>query len=155
MLLGGSGTLQENLKKYQEAQQAIDTADIPFTELKSGVSYREYRQGKGNREVKPGSEVTVEMSIRCESMTTGSEPGGVKYFSTKEDTPSNSLTWTVGSGEFLPELEEGMLGMRRNAIRRIEIPSVAVFTARDNNQLPLPSSSNSDGQRRFKNLFKK
>merc|ERR1711907_439440 len=79
---------------------------------------------------------------------------GVKYFSTKIDTPTNSLAWTIGSGEFLPGLEEAMIGMKRNAIRRIEIPSVQVFAARDNKQLPLPSENNQDGQRRFRNLFK-
>lgn len=122
--------------------------------MPSGVSYRQYRDGKGTKEVQTGSEVTVEMSVRCKSLTTGNDPGGVKYFTTKDDTPTNSLTWTVGTGELLPGLEEGMMGMKRNAIRRIEVPSVAVFAARDKNQLPLPAANNDDGNRRFRNLFK-
>ena len=132
----------------------MDMAEVPFIQLPSGVSYREYREGKGNRVVQKGSTVDVEMSIRCESLTTGSEPQGVKYFSTKTDTPANSLVWTIGSGELLPGLEEAMLGMKRNAIRRVEVPSIQVFEARDKKQLPLPSESNQDGQRRFRNLFK-
>ncbi len=92
----------------------------------SGISYREYRQGTGSRVVQKGSTVTVEMSVRCKSLITGTEPQGVKYYSTKEDTPSNSIVWTIGDGTLLPGLEEGMIGMKRNAIRRIEVPSVQV-----------------------------
>ena len=147
-------SIQEQLKSIQEAQKVIDVADIPFIELPSGVSYREYREGKGTRFVEKGSIVTVEMSIRCKNFITNSDPGGVKYFSTLKDAPGNSLTWEIGSGVLLPGLEEGMMGMRRNSIRRIEIPSVQVFAARDSNQLPLPSDTNEDGKRRFKNLFK-
>ena len=79
---------------------------------------------------------------------------GVKYYSTLQDSTDNSLSWTIGSGKLLPGLEEGMLGMKRGSIRRIEVPSVQVFAARDNNQLPLPSPKNEDGNRRFRNLFK-
>ena len=34
------------------------------------------------------------------------------------------------------------------------MPSTLVFSARDNNQLPMPAKTNDDGNRRFKNLFK-
>ena len=47
-----------------------------------------------------------------------------------------------------------MLGMRKSAIRRVEVPSVQVFAGRKANQLPLPSASDDDGNRRYKNLFK-
>ena len=67
-------------------------------ELPSGVSYREYRSGKGNKIVQKGSTVVVEMTVRCKSFPTGNEPGGVKYYSTKDDTPYNALEWTLGSG---------------------------------------------------------
>jgi hypothetical protein len=36
------------LRQVENIQKpATDLVDIPFTELKSGVSYREYREGKG------------------------------------------------------------------------------------------------------------
>lgn len=92
------------------------------------------------------------MSIRCRSFATANEPGGLKYFSTKDDTDFNELAWTIGSGEFPPGLEEGMMGMHRNALRRIEVPSTQVFSAKKANQLPLPQTK--DGKRRFENLFK-
>ena len=70
------------------------------------------------------------------------------------DTPYDALSWTIGSGDLLPGLEEAMLGMHRNALRRIEVPSLQIFKARSLNQLPLPSETDDDGNRRFKNLFK-
>lgn len=146
--------LASQLKKYQEAQSVIDSADVPFTQLPSGVSYRQFREGKGKRVVEPNSEVAVEMVIRCQKFSTTDEPGGVKYFSTKSDTRDNELRWKIGSGALPPGLEDGMMGMKKNSLRRIELPSVQVFAARDNKQLPLPSNNNPDGQRRFKNLFK-
>mmetsp|Transcript_32560 Transcript_32560/g.74911 ORF Transcript_32560/g.74911 Transcript_32560/m.74911 type:complete len:108 (+) Transcript_32560:137-460(+) len=92
------------------------------------------------------------MTVRCKSFSTANEPGGVKYFTTKDDTDFNEIAFTVGSGEILPGLEEGMMGMHRNALRRIEVPSVAVFAAKKANQLPLPQTK--DGKRRFDSLFK-
>jgi hypothetical protein len=103
-------------------------------------------------EVKPGSKVAVEMSIRCKSFSTANEPGGLKYFSTKEDTDFNEIAFTIGSGEILPGLEEGMMGMHKNGLRRIEVPATMVFAANKVNQLPLPTTK--DGKRRFENLFK-
>jgi FKBP-type peptidyl-prolyl cis-trans isomerase 2 len=92
------------------------------------------------------------MTIRCKSFSTANEPGGVKYFSTKEDTEFNELAWTVGSGEVLPGLEEAMMGMRKNSLRRIEVPSTQVFSAKKADQLPLPTTK--DGKRIFDRLFK-
>jgi len=152
--LYGEGNIETKLKSLKEAQDSLDAADVEFTPLSSGASYREYRIGKGDRVVKQGSTVYVAMSVRCKSFTTQKEPGGVQYFSTAKDTPGNELSWEVGSGALLPALEEGMMGMKRNAIRRIEIPSQLVFRARDAKQLPLPSPTDDDGNRRFKNLFK-
>lgn len=131
-----------------------DSMDIAFEKLPSGASYREYREGKGDAVVGPGSKVATEMTVRCVSFATANEPGGVKYFSTKVDTEFNELAWTVGSGELPPELEEAMGGMRRGAVRRIELPSTVVFAARKNGQLPLPSEKNKDGTRVFDRLFK-
>eukprot|EP00560_Eucampia_antarctica_P001155 CAMPEP_0197832246 /NCGR_PEP_ID=MMETSP1437-20131217/13905_1 /TAXON_ID=49252 ORGANISM="Eucampia antarctica, Strain CCMP1452" /NCGR_SAMPLE_ID=MMETSP1437 /ASSEMBLY_ACC=CAM_ASM_001096 /LENGTH=195 /DNA_ID=CAMNT_0043435513 /DNA_START=262 /DNA_END=849 /DNA_ORIENTATION=- len=129
-----------------------DLENIAYEELPSGVSFREYREGKGEAVVKRGSKVAVEMTIRCKSFATAKEPGGMTYFSTKEDTEFNEVAWTVGSGDLPPGLEEGMMGMHRNAVRRIELPSTAVFAAKKVDQLPLPTTK--DGKRRFESLFK-
>jgi hypothetical protein len=131
-----------------------DSKDIAFEVLPSGASFREYREGKGEATIQPGSKVAAEMTIRCRSFATADAPGGLTYFTTKGDTDFNELAWTIGSGELPPELEEGMIGMRKGAVRRIELPSTAVFAARKNGSLPLPSDKNKDGKRRFENLFK-
>mmetsp|Transcript_18185 Transcript_18185/g.25234 ORF Transcript_18185/g.25234 Transcript_18185/m.25234 type:complete len:243 (+) Transcript_18185:191-919(+) len=141
------------LRQIEAAKNpASDQVDKPWEDLTSGVAYREYREGKGAAVVEPGSKVAVEMTIRCKSFSTANDPGGVKYYSTKEDTDFNEYAFTVGSGEAPPGLEEGMMGMRRGGLRRIELPSTMVFAAKKANQLPLPTSK--DGKRRFENLFK-
>lgn len=150
---GDASGVATRLKQIQEEKvRPSDTIDIPFTELPSGVSFREYREGKGEAVVQSGSKVAVEMTIRCKSFATANEPGGVKYFSSKDDTDFNEVAWTIGSGEILPGLEEGMMGMHKNAIRRIEIPSTMVFKARNDGQLPLPQTK--DGKRIYDRLFK-
>lgn len=143
------------LRQLQEEKvRPEDTIQKPFEDLSGGVSFREYREGKGEAVVQNGSKVAVEMTIRCKSFATNNEPGGLKYFSTKDDTDFNEVAWTVGSGELPPGLEEAMMGMRKNAVRRIELPSTMVFAAKKNNQLPLPKATNKDGKRRYDNLFK-
>lgn len=102
--------------------------------------------------VGPGSKVAVEMTIRCRSFATANQPGGLKYFSTKEDTTFNEYAWIVGDGTAPPGLEEAMMGMKKGGLHRIELPSTQVFSARKAGQLPLPQTK--DGQRRIEQLFK-
>lgn len=164
LLPAHASTLAEQLAAMQAAQNAIDAQDVEWIPLngelgKLGVSFRDYRSGKAEKDptsptVRSGSAVTTEMSIRMKKFATQNDPGGVRYYSTKIDTPANELKWTVGDGSILPSLEQGMEGMSKNSLRRIEIPSTLVFQARKTNQLPLPSSKDEEGQRRFKNLFK-
>ncbi len=147
-----ASTLSDELKTFSDTQKVLDAADIPFIELGNGVSYREFRSGRGNASLQKGSIVTTDMVIRMKSFSTDKEPGGVAYFNSKTD---GEISWTIGSGEIFPELEAAILadgGMKKGAIRRIDVPSVAVFKARNDKNLPLPTSD--DGQRRFKNLFK-
>ena len=47
-----------------------------------------------------------------------------------------------------------VVGMKRSAIRRVELPSTLVFKARADKQLPLPSEKNEEGNRYYKRLFK-
>mmetsp|Transcript_48841 Transcript_48841/g.90595 ORF Transcript_48841/g.90595 Transcript_48841/m.90595 type:complete len:293 (-) Transcript_48841:362-1240(-) len=149
----GAATRLKQIEAAKSGGMATDV-DKPWEDLPSGVLFREYKEGRGDAVVEPGSKVGVEMTIRCKSFATANEPGGVKYFSTKDDTEFNELAFTVGSGEVPPGLEEGMMGMRRGGIRRVELPSTMVFAARNAGQLPLPSEKNKDGKRRFENLFK-
>jgi len=125
---------------------------LPFTKLDSGVSYRDVKAGREGRKVQKGSTVGVEMSIRCKSSATANEPGGLKYFSTKEDTDYNELVWKIGSGDFVRGVEEGMMGMTLNAVRLIEVPSRQIFAARNAGVLPEPKTE--DGKQIYENVFK-
>lgn len=151
---GDTSGAASRLKQIEAIKTNPVTTDAPFEQLPSGVSYGDFREGKGDAIVQAGSKVAVEMTIRCKSFSTANEPGGVKYFSTKDDTDFNEVGFTVGSGEILPGLEEGMMGMKKGGIRRIEVPSTMVFAAKKEGQLPLPSEKNKDGKRRFEQLFK-
>lgn len=131
-----------------------DTVDQAYVELPSGVSYREYRDGKGTAVVGPGATVACEMTIRCKSFATDKEPGGLKYFDSKVDTEFNEVAFVVGMGEILPGLEEGMAGMHKGALRRIQVPTTMVYAAKKAGQLPLPAEKNKDANRRFASLFK-
>ena len=138
----------------ESGPRSSDADDVPFEKLSSGVSYREFREGKGEATVTRGSKVATEMTIRCKSFSTNTEPGGLKYFTTKGDTDFNEIAWTVGSGELPPGLEEGMMGMRKGGLRRIEVPTTMIYDAKKNGSLPLPSDKNKDGKRLFDRLFK-
>jgi len=94
----------------------------------------------------------MEMMIRCKSFSMANEPGGVKYFSTKDDTDFNEYAFVIGSGEAPPGLEEGMMGMHKGSLRRIKLLLTMVFAAKKKGQLPLPTTK--DGKRRFEQLFK-
>ena len=108
-----------------------------LTRLESGVTYRDINYGRdGSRIVRRGSNVGAEMTVRCKSLVTPSEPEGAKYYSTKVDNGANEISWTLGSGDFPRGLEEGMMGMKLNAVRRIEVPSQQIFAARNTSQLP-------------------
>ncbi|KAL7471390.1 hypothetical protein ACHAXS_011682, partial [Conticribra weissflogii] len=157
---GATSRLRQLSSLSDSGPRPEDSKDIAFEVLPSGASYREYREGKGDAAVRPGSKVAVEMTVRCRSFATANEPGGLKYFSTRDDTEFNELAWTVGeySGEgsnpVPPELEEAMMGMKKGAVRRIELPSTVVFKARNSGRLPVPAEKNKDGRRLFERLFK-
>lgn len=112
--------------------------------LDGGVSYREISAGRdGARTVRRGSNVGATMTVRT--------PGGLQCYSTRDDNDSNELAWTVGSGDFPKGLEEGMMGMKLNAVRRIEVPSQQIFAARNAGQLP--EATTAEGKQRYEMLF--
>ncbi|KAJ1438759.1 hypothetical protein B484DRAFT_323954 [Ochromonadaceae sp. CCMP2298] len=149
-----AGDLKSQLQKVvqqQSVQETLDARDVEFLPLPSGASYREYRVGRGDEVVQKGSAVVVQMTVRCRSFATAKEPGGVKYYDSKVDSDGGDR-WVVGSGQLPPALEEGLLGMKRGAVRRVELPSQLVFKARKEGQLP--QARGADGQRRYGQLFK-
>jgi len=59
--VGGLNVNMDTIKKMKEAQDALDARDEPFNDLPNGVSYRQFREGKGSKVVRPGSDVTVQV----------------------------------------------------------------------------------------------
>jgi FKBP-type peptidyl-prolyl cis-trans isomerase len=137
----------------EEAELAALEITTPtnYTRLASGVLYREMRPGQGDAVVQANSRVGIELTARCKAFPTARDPSGVKYFATAMDTEFNEIAFTVGVGQMLGGLEEGMLGMKRGAVRRIQVPSSAVYAAKLLNQLPLPTTK--EGKRRYEALF--
>ena len=142
----------KDIEKMKSIQDSMDANDIEYTALKGGVSYREFREGKGTKVVKAGDIVTAELTVRAKSFATRTEPGGVLLYSTKDDTPYNAIEIPINGNGFLPGVQDALIGMKRQSIRRIEVPSTQVFKARDQGGLPVPVTD--DHKRRMKNLFK-
>ena len=89
--------IQDQNIESSSGPQPDDSKDIAFTLLPNGASYRDYREGKGDITIQHGSTVAIELTIRCKSFATVDEPGGLKYYSTKQDTDFNELAWTISS----------------------------------------------------------
>jgi len=124
-----------------------------WTRLDSGVTYKNVGSSKDTiRTVRYGSDVGVAMAVRCKSIIMAGEPGGAKYYSTKEDNDSNELSATIGLGDLPRGLEEGMIGMKLNAARLIEVPSRLVVAA--NNAGQLPEATTEEGKQRLASAFK-
>ena len=83
--------------------------------------------------------------------------GQVKFFSTKEKTDEfgegKPLTFTIGAGEALPGLEEGMLGMKKGAIRKVIVPP-ALGYASGNSLLPQPREGPGQGRAALDSVLK-
>ena len=107
----------KTMSKFGRQAPPTDKDSEPFQYLDSGVGWREYKSGKGEAEVEEGSRVTVNLVGRLLNLN------GVKFFSTKETTDEfgegTPLTFTVGAGEALPGLEQGMVGMKKGAVRKV------------------------------------
>jgi hypothetical protein len=120
------------------------TESDPFTYLDSGVGFKEYKEGKGDAEVEEGSKVTVNLVGRLLNLN------GVKFYSTKERTDEfgegRPLTFTIGAGEALPGLEQGMMGMKRGAVRKVCIAWLHFtrFTCQNATNIVVPCSESHD-----------
>ena len=89
---GDSSGVTTRLRQIEaEKDRPEDSVDKPWEKIDDGVQFREYREGRGEITVGEGSRVAVEMTIRCKSFSTAQEPGGVRYFSTKEEKTGTGL----------------------------------------------------------------
>ena len=90
------------------------------------------------------------MGCRIRGIFSCSRGSLVRYgFFLNFSPPCNSVPFLEFNSIHYPDT-----GMKRSAIRRVELPSMLVFKARADKQLPMPSEKNEDGNRYYKRLFK-
>lgn len=105
---------------------AAGADDNQFATLPNGVKIKDFNQGTGAEEVGPGSRVSIQCSGRLLNLN------GVVFYNTKNNNPDGfgaiPLTVNMGKGEALPGLEAGLVGMRKNGIRRIIVPAELAYS---------------------------
>jgi len=97
-----------------------------FTNLANGVKIKDFSVGTGSEVVGTDSRVSVQCSGRLLNLN------GVVFYNTKNNNPDGfgaiPLAITMGKGEAIPGLEAGIVGMRKNGIRRIIIPADLAYS---------------------------
>jgi len=93
--------------------------ESPFVTLPTGTQVKRFKEGAGE-EARVGSKVAVQVQGRLVNLN------GVNFYNTKDNNPDGfgavPLSFTVGKGEALPGLEQGVVGMKKGEIRRIIVP---------------------------------
>ena len=109
-------------------QSPLPTGDdsSQFTTLANGVKFKEFSVGTGSEVVGTGSNVSVQCSGRLLNLN------GVVFYNTKNNNPDGfgaiPLAINLGKGQVIPGLEAGIVGMRKNGIRRIIIPAELAYS---------------------------
>lgn len=98
-----------------------------FTTLPNGVRVKDYSVGSaGGETVGPNSQVSIQCSGRLLNLN------GVIFYNTKNNNPDGfgaiPLTFQMGRSVALPGLEAGLVGMRKNGVRRIIVPSDLAYS---------------------------
>jgi peptidylprolyl isomerase len=127
ILSGSSNALAEPQELQSVGRQApAPDGETPFVSLENGVKIKVYKEGTGSDDVKPGSRVSLQCSGRLLNLN------GVIFYNTKNNNPDGfgaiPLTFTIGKGEAVPGLESGVLGMKKNEIRRIIVPAELAYS---------------------------
>lgn len=103
----------------------VQQDDAPFVTLPNGVKFKDFNVGSGES-VGSSSRVSVQCSGRLLNLN------GEVFYNTKNNNPDGfgaiPLTISLGKGEALPGLESGIVGMRKNGIRRIIVPAELAYS---------------------------
>lgn len=114
---------------------AVD--ETQFKTLPNGVKIKDFSVGTGSEIVGSNSRVSFQCSGRLLNLN------GVVFYNTKNNNPDGfgaiPLTVTLGKGESLPGLDSGLIGMRKNGIRRIIVPAELAYSVYPNLE-PKPMS---------------
>ena len=122
----GSASRLANLAAIQQSK--IDT-DPELVDVIEGVQTREYKKGDGPQ-ASDGSRVGVEMTVRCSTVTSTTEPNGAMIFSTSRDDDLGELIFRIGKGDIPASLEKSIKGMSRGGIKRIYLSSERAYEVR-------------------------
>mmetsp|Transcript_8881 Transcript_8881/g.22387 ORF Transcript_8881/g.22387 Transcript_8881/m.22387 type:complete len:245 (+) Transcript_8881:19-753(+) len=98
----------------------------PFATLSNGVKVKDVKIGQGDAVIKPNSKVDVQLNGRLLNLN------GVMFYSTKKNNPDGfgaiPLSLELGKGTVVPGLETGLVGMKKNGIRRIIVPQDLAYS---------------------------
>ncbi|OEU07618.1 hypothetical protein FRACYDRAFT_271964 [Fragilariopsis cylindrus CCMP1102] len=94
-----------------------------FTTLPNGVKIKDFKIGTGSESVNSQSQnVALQMNGRLINTN-----AGITFYNTKNNNPDGfgpePLVVNLSKGEVLPGLEAGLIGMKKNGIRRIVVPA--------------------------------
>lgn len=125
-------------EEYRQGTAALaemdDQAPVPrdaYQKLASGVIYADLRKGSGTQVVQAGSRVNLQWVLRKSN----------GYFvDSSERNDSVPFIFTVGDGQAIAGLDEGVRGMKEGGVRRILIPPSLAYVEglEDGKPGPLP-----------------
>mmetsp|Transcript_11321 Transcript_11321/g.33887 ORF Transcript_11321/g.33887 Transcript_11321/m.33887 type:complete len:198 (+) Transcript_11321:36-629(+) len=132
--LAGAAATRVNARPEQLTGIGLETpavrdTDQPFRSLDTGVKYQVLKPGSGSDVVAPSSTVDLQCTGRLLNLN------GVKFYSTLENADASALGGpeplrvTLGANQLLPGLEDGLVGARKNEIRRIVVPASRGYDA--------------------------
>jgi FKBP-type peptidyl-prolyl cis-trans isomerase len=117
---------QEFANVGTQAPPPAGEEDRPFVTLANGVKVKDFKEGIGTETVNGGSRVFIKCTGRLLNLN------GVVFYSTKNNNPDGfgpePLVFTLGKGEALPGLESGLMGMKKDGIRRIIVPADLAYS---------------------------
>jgi FKBP-type peptidyl-prolyl cis-trans isomerase len=102
------------------------TADAAWTRTPSGLAFQTVVTGRG-RLVTKGDTVTIHEAL--------SLPDGRTVFDSRV-APNKPVTFTLGSGQVIPGVEEGVASMRVGERRRLRVPPALDGRAFDPSFIP-------------------
>lgn len=123
----GSQTPLPSSSMSQSASTSSDGVFIgetmQFTTLPNGVKTKDFKIGTGTETITSDSQnVSLQMNGRLINTN-----AGITFYNTKNNNPDGfgaiPLKINLSKGEALPGLETGLVGMKKNGIRRIVVPA--------------------------------
>eukprot|EP00592_Proboscia_alata_P008968 CAMPEP_0194355014 /NCGR_PEP_ID=MMETSP0174-20130528/2999_1 /TAXON_ID=216777 /ORGANISM="Proboscia alata, Strain PI-D3" /LENGTH=248 /DNA_ID=CAMNT_0039124121 /DNA_START=26 /DNA_END=772 /DNA_ORIENTATION=+ len=116
-------SMSENQSSSTSSEGVFIGESTQFTTLPNGVKIKDFKIGTGTETISSDSQnVSVQMNGRLINTN-----AGITFYNTKNNNPDGfgaiPLKISLSRGEALPGLETGLVGMKKNGIRRIVVPA--------------------------------